>query len=628
MNTVLLLVDLQNDYLSVAGLEPGSGFVVERAAQLLKTCRELRIPVIHIQTSVSRGDDRRMPHWKKTDRWSCEADTSGHAPPDSLQPIEGEAVIGKTFFSAFSNSALDQQLRAHHAQQVILCGVHLHACVRQTALDAYERGYEVCIADDAVASDDPVHASITRRYLATRAAKFLNVASLIAELRGNSTREIPADVSRAVLAAASGIKSWSNMAIHTKSEMLERLALKLKLEAKSLAALMAQETGKPICFGEMEVLRTAEMLHAVIRSCECLDDEILQSGVTLRRRPHGVVAIVTPWNNPVYIALGKIAPALQCGNAVVWKPSPHAEKLSRRLLQIIHACGFPPEVLQLVLGDRSAAAALMCDENIAAVSLTGSSLAGYAAQEICARRRIPLQAELGGNNAAIVWEDCDLRDATHKIAGGAFEMAGQRCTANRRVIVHEKIYDEFVSMLERRVAAIPCGDPLQPDTRVGPLVSAEHAARVAAIIERSIKDGLRVIRVQSEHFTPISVGQREAWHPPVIVCCDDPANEIVQEETFGPVLVVQKATDWQQAMNLCNGVRQGLAASLFTISPEKQERFLVEARAGILKINRATADAEVGVPFGGWKASGIGPPEHGSFDRDFYLRPQTIYPAG
>jgi acyl-CoA reductase-like NAD-dependent aldehyde dehydrogenase len=120
-------------------------------------------------------------------------------------------------------------------------------------------------------------------------------------------------------------------------------------------------------------------------------------------------------------------------------------------------------------------------------------------------------------------------------------------------------------------------------------------------------------------------GRDDRWYPSTILCCANPNAEIVQEESFGPVLVVQTARDWDEAMRLCNGVRQGLAASIFTGSREMTERFLAEAQAGILKVNQSTADAAVDVPFGGWKASGLGPPEHGIFDLDFYTRPQTIY---
>jgi acyl-CoA reductase-like NAD-dependent aldehyde dehydrogenase len=257
------------------------------------------------------------------------------------------------------------------------------------------------------------------------------------------------------------------------------------------------------------------------------------------------------------------------------------------------------------------------------VSITGSSIAGYTAQEVCARRRIPLQAELGGNNAAIVWPDADLEHAAREIAEGAFAQAGQRCTANRRVIVHDGCRDELLELLRRETRALAWGDPRRQETKVGPLVSVDERERVARLVARAGPEVELIVPHGDE--VPGVDGFEGAWYPPTIACCDDPTHELVREESFGPLLVVQAAADWDQAIGLLNGVPQGLVAALFSSSGELAERFGREARAGVLKLGRSTADAEVDVPFGGWKESGIGPPEHGDFDLDFYTRPQVVY---
>jgi len=256
------------------------------------------------------------------------------------------------------------------------------------------------------------------------------------------------------------------------------------------------------------------------------------------------------------------------------------------------------------------------------VTISGSGKAGRVAQEICSARHIPLQAELGGNNASIVWRDADFEAAAQEIAEGAFGFAGQRCTANRRVILDATIYDAFLEQLTTACAQLAWGDPADETTEVGPLITAESRERVAALIGRAGAESARVIR-------PLRNSRAEdrddAWLDPAIVCCDEPAAEIVQEETFGPVLVVQRARTWDEAIALCNGVKQGLAAALFSTSPQLIEDFLRRTRAGILKINCSTADAAVDLPFGGWKASGVGPPEHGPGNREFYTRMQAIY---
>jgi acyl-CoA reductase-like NAD-dependent aldehyde dehydrogenase len=167
------------------------------------------------------------------------------------------------------------------------------------------------------------------------------------------------------------------------------------------------------------------------------------------------------------------------------------------------------------------------------------------------------------------------------------------------------------------------GDPADEKTQIGPLISAASRNRVKAVIDRARAAMFRVISASEK----LNDARGDAWSEPTIVCCDDPSAEIVQEETFGPVLVVQRAEDWDEAISLCNGVKQGLAAAIFTTSPDRIEDFLWRVRAGILKINCSTANAAVDLPFGGWKASGIGPAEHGPANREFFTRMQSLYLA-
>jgi acyl-CoA reductase-like NAD-dependent aldehyde dehydrogenase len=179
-------------------------------------------------------------------------------------------------------------------------------------------------------------------------------------------------------------------------------------------------------------------------------------------------------------------------------------------------------------------------------------------------------------------------------------------------------------MLIAATAALHWGDPSDPETDIGPMVSVKHRDRVAALVERALKHCAPPILPLGE--TP-SRGVRHAapFYPPTILACEDPDSEIVQEESFGPVLVVQTARDFPHAIALMNGVRQGLAAALFAAAPDIVRAFLDEAEAGILKINQSTSGADVDAPFGGWKSSGLGPPEHGRFDLEFFTRQQTIY---
>jgi acyl-CoA reductase-like NAD-dependent aldehyde dehydrogenase len=620
MRPLLLLIDLQRDYLAAPRLEPAAGPLVERASVLLGHWRDADLPVVHVWTTVSRSDDRRMPHWKREGRWLCEEGTAGHEPPDELRPQRDEQVLHKRAFSPFEDGGLDGVLEQERPDLLVVAGVHLHGCIRQAVLDAYQRHeIEIWVAADATASDDPLHSAITRRYLERRAAKFLSVTDVAAALRGATPPAVngaPAgDASRRCRAV---LGPWQSTPPAERAEALERLAERLDPQAAELAGMLATSIGKPVRYGAREVLRAGEMLRAVARRCRADEDPEPIGVAEVRRRPLGVVALITPWNNPISIPLGKIAPAVAYGNAVIWKPSPLADVISRRLFATLDELP-----VELVAGHRRAALAAMSDPEVDAVTITGSSAAGFDAQEVCGRRRIPLQAELGGNNAAIVWSDADLGLAAREIAEGAFGQAGQRCTANRRVIVHRDCRGELLDLLGRETAALRWGDPHHPETVVGPLVSPRERERVATLVARA-GDEVELI-VPHGSAAPESNGSGGAWYPPTIAQCDDPSHELVQGESFGPLLVVQTASGWDEAIDLLNGVCQGLVAALFSSSDERGERFLQEAGAGVLKLGLSTADADVDVPFGGWKHSGIGPPEHASFDRDFYTRPQAVY---
>ncbi|MFC1485628.1 aldehyde dehydrogenase family protein [Candidatus Latescibacterota bacterium] len=671
MNPVLLLIDLQNDFLRTPDLEPSAGEVIDRVHVLLERFRELSIPVIHVFTTVSPDDDRRMPHWKAQNRWACVEGTEGHSPPESLQPLASEQIIHKTFFSAFEDGTLDEVLRSLKPDTLFVAGVHLHGCVRVTILDAYQRGFWIFVAEDAVASNDPLHAAITRRYLEKRAAAFVSADTIISlvnrgekttihdtaavaglptmivagkEIHDNTLAFIPhvsprqtmdrlwnipicreEQVSQATVEAQHSWPQWRESPLTVRAEILTRLAKLVQKESSSLAEQMAQEIGKPVRDGESEVARTTALLGAVARHGDDKKEGPCGEESLYHYRPVGVVAIISPWNNPLAIPIGKIAPALLYGNTVVWKPAPAGSAMAVRIMHLLALAGCPPGIVNLVCGDRLTAEAVMSNERVDGVTITGSVAAGYTAQAICARRHIPLQAELGGNNAAIVWPDSNLSVAAEKVAEAAFGTAGQRCTANRRVIVEKTCYDMFMAYLEKDTARLVWGDPLDRRTQVGPVISEQARDRIAGVVSRARGAASAFVMPHERDPQYDDLTRTGCYYPPTIICMDDPAHEIVQEETFGPVLVVQKADSWEHALALCNGVRQGLVAGLFSYSSGLQKKFLADAQAGILKINSATAGAGVESPFGGFKASGIGPPEHGASNREFYTRTQAIY---
>jgi acyl-CoA reductase-like NAD-dependent aldehyde dehydrogenase/nicotinamidase-related amidase len=647
MKPVLLLVDLQNDFLRVGDLEPHPSSIVAAAADLLNACRTSAVPVVHVWSTVNKSGDNRMPHRKKNDDWMCLEDSAGHACPDLLRPHKKEPIIHKTFFSAFSTRQLDLVLHDLRADALMIAGVHLHACVRATALDAYARGYSVIVVEDSTASNDPLHAAITKRYLQERSVIFRSSdeiawaiaegAAKLGELFIDKEPEVvthtsprhcertwrlasgkKSDIDAAVAASRKAFQDWRRVRVDERLRLLQAFGCQLQKHEAELVDLLVDDIGKPIRYARGEVARAIALIDAAAAQIEPGQDRRPKK-TGYRREPLGVIGLIGPFNNPLTIPIGKIVPALLYGNGVIWKPAIPGSRIAQKASELFATATHRPELLQVLCGGEETARYLMTQSD--AVTISASSKAGRAAQEICAARYIPLQAELGGNNASIVWRDADLAAAAASIAEGAFAFAGQRCTANRRAIIDASVYDIFVDQLVLASRRLVWGDPADEKTQIGPLISSASRSRVKAVIDRVRAAALRVISLSGK----LDGARGDAWLEPTIVCCDDPNAEIVQEETFGPVLVVQRAQDWDEAISLCNGVKQGLAAAIFTTSPERIEDFLWRVRAGILKINCSTANAAVDLPFGGWKASGIGPAEHGPANREFFTRMQSIY---
>jgi aldehyde dehydrogenase (NAD+) len=256
---------------------------------------------------------------------------------------------------------------------------------------------------------------------------------------------------------------------------------------------------------------------------------------------------------------------------------------------------------------------------IDAITFSGSLAHGRMVMAACAERLLKCQIEMGGNNAAVVADDADAVSAADAILSGAFEFAGQRCTANRRVILLPGAREAFSRRLHARLGEWIPGDPSDESCRIGPVKDVEAADRIEGLLVRAAAAGARVTRAGLQECR--ALGQR--YVAPALVEGAGEDAEIVREETFGPVLVVQEARDWDDALRLLNAVRQGLVASLFSRSDALWRHFKETARAGILRLNSATAGALNGLPFGGWKASGWGEAEHAEADALFFTRHQA-----
>lgn len=604
----LILVDLQRDFLTRPGMEPHPDAVVAEAENWLVAWRTAGRPVAHVLTRVSRGTDRRMLHWKKSGLWACEQGTPGECPPDVLVPCEGESVFYKEGYLPAAPPEVIKWVRATGASRVVLAGVMTHACVAHLAAALLSEGLEVAWAAGALGSDRPQAAAHVLAHFASKgvserpidepgepAAASDRVAATVATARAAWT-ESPADWT----ATRAALRRWA--------DLIESASEELGLE-------VMRAVSKPITMAREEVRYAAASVRDVVGWRDEFKGERRAQAGTAVRRALGVVAVLTPWNNPVSIPVGRLAPALAYGNAVVWKPAPAVEGVSRRLRELALKAGLRGELLQLCEGGAEEGRRLVWNPQVDGITFSGSLARGRLVLAAGAERLIPCQLEMGGNNAAIVADDADAETAADAVLAGAFGFAGQRCTANRRVILLPGVREAFLRRARERLTVWTPGDPLDEACRIGPVKDVAAAVRIEAVLARAAAAGARVTRAgQSRALRAVS---------PALVEAAAEDSEIVREETFGPVLVVQEARDWSEAMRLLNAVPQGLAASLFSKSDEQWEAFRTGAQAGVLRRNSATAGALDGLPFGGWKASGWGGAEHAEADALFFTRHQT-----
>ncbi|TJY72570.1 aldehyde dehydrogenase family protein [Arthrobacter sp. CAU 1506] len=442
----------------------------------------------------------------------------------------------------------------------------------------------------------------------------------------------PAEVDRAVAAAAAARRAWARTPAHDRGAVLLRAAVVLEEHADEWGLELSREEGKTRAEGQGEVLRAAQIFRYYGNDGDRGAGEIFASPrcgeqILVTRKPLGVVGVVTPFNFPIAIPAWKIAPALAYGNTVVWKPASTVPLLALRLAQALEAADLPAGVLNLLIGPGSMGNALVDHPGLDGLTFTGSTGVGRQLAAAAANRGVPVQAEMGGKNPAIVLADADLELAAEQVMLGAFRSTGQKCTATSRLVLAESIADEFLARLTERVESLVVGDPTDPAVQMGPVVN--DSAR------KSILEGLSTARAQGAWAgaggEPYDDGELATGYfvPPTIL--ELPAGrelDIWREELFGPVLSVRRAANVEQAFELANDGEYGLSAALFTQDLTRVLEGMEELDVGILHVNSETAGADPHVPFGGAKKSGYGPKEQGAAAKDFFTHSTTVYLRG
>ena len=427
---------------------------------------------------------------------------------------------------------------------------------------------------------------------------------------GEFQTSVPEDARRAVDAAQQALAGWAETPAPTRASVLYRALDILKRRADEIARTITIEEGKPLPDAQGEVKRAANIIEYAAGEGRRMfgyttPSELASTMAYTVRRPLGVVAIITPWNFPIAIPAWKMAPALICGNTLVFKPASSTPLSAVKLVEVFEEAGLPPGVLNMITGPGSSVGnALVESPDVRGVSFTGSTEIGTGINEQAARLLKKVQCEMGGKNAVILLADADLDKALDGIVQGAFGSTGQRCTATSRVIVEEPIYDLFIEQLIDQTSRLKVGNGLDPEVDVGPLSSESQFEKVMEYIGIGTEEGARLI--YGGHALGGGIYDDGHYIEPTIFTDVDPALRIAQEEIFGPVLTVFKAKDLEDAVQISNSVKFGLSSSVYTRDLTRAFQCVNTVDAGMVHVNAPTLGGEVHLPFGGLKSSGVG----------------------
>lgn len=441
-----------------------------------------------------------------------------------------------------------------------------------------------------------------------------------------SSRE---EVGEAVEAARRALPAWRETPAPARGKLVMRAARLLEEQKEDVARLLTREEGKTLSESMGEVMRTISIMEFTAGEARRLTGETMPSELARNfaytlRQPLGVVGLITPWNFPVAVPVWKIAPALVCGNTVVWKPSELTPFTSRKAVEIFVSAGLPAGVLNMVHGaGEEAGDELVEHPAVRGISFTGSCEVGSVIYGKAARKMKKVQCEMGGKNPVVVLEDADLELAADSTVAGAFGSTGQRCTATSRVIVLDAVADRFVSLLRERATQMKVGNGIEPGVTVGPSVDEAQFNKVLEYLEMGKREAgsvlcggerLRGGAYDDGYFVAPTIFDRV------------PADaRVAQEEIFGPVLSVIRVKDFEEALAVANNIRYGLTAAIFTTDANQLFQSVDRLECGMVHVNSPTVGGEAHVPFGGIKATGVGERETGSTAIDFFTELKVVY---
>ncbi len=449
------------------------------------------------------------------------------------------------------------------------------------------------------------------------------------DIIGNYTRATKAQTEEAITSAKNAFASWSRTTPQERYEILKKASDEILARKDELGRLLSREEGKTLPEGIGEATRAGQIFAFFAGEALRLNGEMVPSirpgvGIEITREAVGVIGMITPWNFPIAIPAWKIAPALAYGNTIVFKPADLVPGCGWALVDILARAGLPKGVLNLVMGRGSEVGQTILDhKDVNAITFTGSVGTGRKVAE-AAIRSMPMkkiQLEMGGKNPLIVLDDADLKIALESAVNGAFFSTGQRCTASSRLIVSDGIHDAFVAALTDRLKGLSVDNALKAGTHIGPVVDQNQLDQDLSYIGIGQKEGARLVwggellnretpgfYLQPALFTEVSNTMR-----------------IAREEIFGPVGVIIRVKDYDEALSVANDTEFGLSAGICTTSLKYASHFKRNSEAGMVMVNLPTAGVDYHVPFGGRKGSSYGSREQGTYAKEFFTIVKTAY---
>jgi len=476
-------------------------------------------------------------------------------------------------------------------------------------------------------ADDRIN-HIGGQLAATSGKSFTTSNPATGEILATITAADAGDIDRAVAAAKAGQAVWAAMTGTERGRVLRRTAGLLRERNAELAELETRDTGKPISeTSVVDVVSGADCLEyfggiAATLSGEHIDLGPAAFGYT-RREPLGVVAGIGAWNYPLQIACWKAAPALACGNAMIFKPAELTPLSALRLAAAFAEAGLPEGVFNVVQGMAETGGLLTRHPGVAKVSLTGGVDTGRRVMADAAATLKHVTLELGGKSPLIVFDDAPIRNAVSGAMLANFYSAGEVCSNGTRVFVHRRIKDAFVAELLARTAVLRIGDPLDPRTQVGALISPSHMEHVLAAVAQGERDGARLL-IGGRRVSDGALAQGSFVSPAVFDGCTD-AMALSRDEIFGPVMTILEFDDEDEALGRANATPFGLAGAVFTADLARAHRVIARLQAGTCWINHYNV-TPIELPFGGVKQSGMGR-ENGRAAIEHYSQLKSVYVA-